>query len=56
MEPVSELNKRIEARDIDLPPEKPLPEDSDISPYFIVGDDAFALRSYLHEAISESSR
>ena len=44
---ISELNKRIEAGDIDLPPEKPLPQDSDISPYFIVGDDAFALKSYL---------
>ena len=42
-----ELNRRIEDGDIDLPPEKPLPHDDRNSPYFVVADDAFALKTYV---------
>ena len=42
-----ELKRSCEVNTIGIPPPQPLPGDDHPIPYFIVGDDAFPLRSWL---------
>ncbi len=47
-----ELKEAIDSQAIHFPPPEPLPHDDKDMPYFIVGDDAFALRSWLQKPFS----
>ncbi|XP_060081098.1 putative nuclease HARBI1 [Ylistrum balloti] len=48
----STLEPALRQKTLGLPPPERLPNDNDISPYFIVGDDAFPLRTYLMKPYS----
>jgi hypothetical protein len=48
-----ELKEAIEAGAINFPPADALPNDDQPMPYFIVADDAFALRSWLQKPYSQ---
>ena len=43
----SELKEALEDGSLNLPPADAMPNDDQPTPYFILGDDAFALKSYL---------
>ncbi len=43
----SELKEAIENYVIGFPPADPLPNDDRDTPYFIIGDDAFSLRTWM---------
>jgi len=43
----TELNEYLETNQVGLPPPEPLPGDDKPMPYFLVGDDAFALKTWL---------
>jgi hypothetical protein len=43
----SELGELLESGNIGFPPVEPLPRDDRDMPYFLLGDDAFALRKYM---------
>ena len=45
----SDMKVAIEADDLDLPPPAPLPYDLQDAPYFIIGDDAFALKTSMQK-------
>ena len=49
------LKKKAMDGTLGLPDEVPLPEDIETSPYFFVGDDAFALRSFPSETVPQTS-
>ncbi len=48
-----ELKEVIKDRTIGFPPEDPLPNDDRPMPYFILGDDAFALKTWLMKPFSQ---
>ncbi len=48
-----ELKEAIEDRTIGFAPEDPLPKDDRLIPYFILGDDAFALKTWLMKPFSQ---
>ncbi|KAK3084692.1 hypothetical protein FSP39_017590 [Pinctada imbricata] len=48
----SELKETIENRTIGFPRAEPLPNDDKDMPFFILGDDAFALRTYMMKPFS----
>ena len=48
----SELKECIENRQIGLPADAPIPNDDKDIPYFIIGDDAFPLRTWLMKPFS----
>ncbi len=48
-----ELKEVTEDRTIGFPPEDPLPKDDRMMPYFILGDDAFALKTWLMKPFSQ---
>ena len=50
---VSELNECMENGTIGLPDPEPMPNDDRNTPYFILGDDAFGLRTYLIKPYSQ---
>ena len=49
----SELRGCIDNNTIGFPPAEPLPQDDQDMPYFIVGDDAFALRTWMMKPYSK---
>ncbi len=48
-----ELKEAIEDRTIVFPPEDPLPKDDRSMPYFILGDNAFTLKTWLRKPFSQ---
>ncbi len=50
-----ELKEVIEDGMIGFPPEDPLPKDDRPMPYFILGDDAFALKTWLMKPFSQDN-
>ena len=48
----SELKEAIENGTLGMPPDEPLPMDDRPMPYFIIGDDAFPLRTWLMKPFS----
>ncbi len=48
----SELKEAIDCDALNIPAPEPLPYDDKAMPYFIVGDDAFALRTWLQKPFS----
>ena len=50
------LKKFIESGDINFPSSQPLPNDDKDMPYFIIGDDAFALRTWMMKPKRSLSR
>ncbi|XP_052809631.1 uncharacterized protein LOC128238097 [Mya arenaria] len=48
----SQLEPALRQGTLGLPPQDPLPNDDQDTPYFIVGDDAFPLRTYLMKPYS----
>ncbi len=48
-----ELKEGIEDGTIGFPPEYPLPKDNRQMPYFILGDNAFALKTWLMKPFSQ---
>jgi hypothetical protein len=48
----TEFKEAIETGDINFPDAEPLPSDDEDMPYFIVGDDAFALKSWMMKPFS----
>ncbi len=48
----SELCECIESGDIGLPADAPVPNDDRPTPFFIIGDDAFPLRTWLMKPFS----
>ncbi len=48
-----ELKEVNENRTIGFPPEDPLPKDDRLMPYFILGDDGFALKTWLMKPFSQ---
>ncbi len=50
-----ELKEAIKDGIIGFPPEDPLPKDDRPMPYFILGDDAFALKTWLMKPFSQSN-
>ena len=49
----SELKDALDAGDLHLPDPDPMPNDDQDTPYFILGDDAFALRVHLMKPFSQ---
>jgi hypothetical protein len=49
----SPLKEALDANDLDIPPPDNLPNDNVPFPYFIIGDDAFALREYMMKPFSQ---
>ncbi len=49
----SELKECLEGETVGVPVAEPLPHDDRDTPFFIVGDDAFALRTYLMKPFSK---
>ena len=49
----STMRAAIEAETIGFPPQEPLPHDDEDTPFFIVGDDAFPLRTWLMKPFSK---
>lgn len=57
----SALKASLESDDIGFPPAEPLPNDDRDIPYFFIGDDAFALRTWMmkpfaHRNMSDEER
>lgn len=48
----TELKEVIEAGRLGLPPDEPLPHDDRPMPYFFIGDDAFALKTWMMKPFS----
>ncbi len=49
---MTSLKKAIEREKLGVPPVEPLPHDDKNMPYYIIGDDAFALKPWLMKPYS----